>query len=295
MERFICKDVPQNMRVGAMVGDGTMSLRVSHALRDVWSWKRRARRHLKGANGELELSKSNSKARSSISCAYRLNLANIYRFAAALGRMGIRAIEAFTDPEIPTCFSLYHRRTVDFSGRRFSTYRGFLPKQLVLQRKNLTICLGAHGQRILFSDTENLKAIGILVEGENEQIFIVKANHEIILSAGAIATPQLLLLRQVAQKTQLLTVSGVGPKDHLADVGIPCIHDLPGVGSTLVIFPPCLRNFLIKLARSRSCFSQFPHPLTRLHALLASESYRCDHQFNTILSIWHRFPFEHRL
>jgi hypothetical protein len=32
--------------------------------------------------------------------------------------------------------------------------------------------------------------------------------------------------------------SGVGPKEHLRDVGIPCIHDLPGVGSTLVRITP---------------------------------------------------------
>jgi len=31
--------------------------------------------------------------------------------------------------------------------------------------------------------------------------------------------------------------SGVGPKEHLREVGIPCIHDLPGVGSTLVRIP----------------------------------------------------------
>ena len=109
--------------------------------------------------------------------------------------MGVPAIEAFTDPETPTCFSLHHRRTVNSHGRRCSTYRGFLPKTLALQRKNLTICVGAYVQRILFSDNKDLKAIGVLVEGESKQMFIAKAKHEIILSAGAIVTPQLLLLR----------------------------------------------------------------------------------------------------
>ena len=109
--------------------------------------------------------------------------------------MGVPAIEAYTDPETPTCFSLYHRRTLDSYGRRCSTYKAFLPKTLVQHRENLTICLGAYVQRILFSDTDKLTATGVLVEGDNKETFIIKAKHEIILSAGAIVTPQLLLLR----------------------------------------------------------------------------------------------------
>ena len=53
----------------------------------------------------------------------------------------------------------------------------------------------------------------------------VMANREIILSAGAIQSPQLLML------------SGIGPKDHLKEVGIPVVHDSPGVGQNLQDHP----------------------------------------------------------
>lgn len=111
--------------------------------------------------------------------------------------MGVTTLEAYTDPETPTCFGIYPRQTLDAAGRRCSTYHAFLPKHLVRQRKNLTICLGAHVQRILFENgTKGLTATGVLVEGADKQLFTVQAKHEIILSTGAIVTPQLLLLRQ---------------------------------------------------------------------------------------------------
>lgn len=49
----------------------------------------------------------------------------------------------------------------------------------------------------------------------------VKVNREIIVAAGAIQSPQLLML------------SGIGPKDHLKEMGIPLVHDAPGVGGNL--------------------------------------------------------------
>ena len=153
------------------------------------------------------------------------------RFVNALTRLGVPALETYSDPDTPTCFGLYHRRNVDAWGRRVSTYHAFLPKSLVRQRKNLTIILRADVQRILLSnDANSLRATGILVEGSDPMCgFTVMAKHEIIICTGAIVTPQLLLL------------SGIGPKEHLTELGKPCVHDLPGVGSTLVttlkIFP----------------------------------------------------------
>ena len=70
--------------------------------------------------------------------------------------------------------------------------------------------------RILF---QGKRATGVEVESGGER-FIVEG-EEIILSSGAIASPQLLML------------SGVGPADHLSSVGIQVVQDLPGVGQNL--------------------------------------------------------------
>ena len=110
-------------------------------------------------------------------------------------RLGVPPLEAFVDPNSPTCFGIYQRRCLNAAGRRSSTYHAFLPKTLVRQRENLTICLGAHVQQIQFSHDNSMRATGLLVEGDNHKFYTVRANHEIILCAGAIVTPQLLLLR----------------------------------------------------------------------------------------------------
>jgi choline dehydrogenase len=100
------------------------------------------------------------------------------------------------DNDAPTCFGLHQRRSLDASGRRCSTYHAFLPKNVVQQRKNLTIVLGAYVQQILFdNDATSLRAKGLLVEGKERSLFVVQAKHEIIVCGGAIVTPQLLLLR----------------------------------------------------------------------------------------------------
>lgn len=152
-------------------------------------------------------------------------------------RLGVPHLEAFVDPNSPTCFGIYQRRCLNAAGRRSSTYHAYLPKTLVRQRENLTICLGAHVQQIQFSHDSNLRATGILVEGKNHKFYTVRAKQEIILCAGAIVTPQLLLLRYSFIE-KVSNNSGIGPKDHLSAVHKPCIHNLPGVGSTLVIPAP---------------------------------------------------------
>ena len=83
-------------------------------------------------------------------------------------------------------------------------------------RLNLTIRGNVMARRILF---DGKRATGVQVESDGE-IFTVEGD-EIVLSAGAIASPQLLML------------SGVGPADHLRSLGIPVVHDLPGVGQNL--------------------------------------------------------------
>ncbi|MCI0788880.1 MAG: mycofactocin system GMC family oxidoreductase MftG, partial [Chloroflexi bacterium] len=84
------------------------------------------------------------------------------------------------------------------------------------RRLNLTIKADVLAHRIIFDGD---RAVGVDVESRGE-MFIVEGS-EIILCAGGIASPQLLLL------------SGVGPAAHLRELGIPLVKDLPGVGQNL--------------------------------------------------------------
>ena len=84
-------------------------------------------------------------------------------------------------------------------------------------RPNLAVETGAHATRVTFADG---RATGVeFVQGG--QARRVRARREVILAAGALQSPQLLLL------------SGIGPGAHLAEHGIPVVRDLPGVGENL--------------------------------------------------------------
>ncbi len=97
---------------------------------------------------------------------------------------------------------------------RFSTNIGYLSQSR--HRLNLTIRPKCTAHRVLF---DGPRATGVLVESEGE-MFTVEG-REIVVSAGAIASPQLLML------------SGVGPRDQLDALGIPVVKDAPGVGQNL--------------------------------------------------------------
>lgn len=103
-------------------------------------------------------------------------------------------------------------------GVRFSTALGYLG--MARHRLNLTVRPNCHVKRILF---DGKRAGGLEVESGGET-FNVEAG-EIVLSAGAVGSPHLLLL------------SGVGPADQLGDLGIPQVSDLPGVGKNLKDHP----------------------------------------------------------
>lgn len=114
--------------------------------------------------------------------------------------------------EKQTGFALYQytmRR-----GARCSTAKAFL--RPIRLRKNLHISLYSHVTKVLI-DKRTRRAYGVeyIRNGQKRRIFATK---EVILSAGAINSPHLLML------------SGVGNKQHLEEKGIQVIHDSPGVG-----------------------------------------------------------------
>jgi len=96
--------------------------------------------------------------------------------------------------------------------RRSSTATAYL--RPARGRANLTVRTGVQVRRVVI---EAGRAVGVALQDGS----LERAGREVILSAGAIGSPWLLML------------SGIGPADHLAEVGVPVIRDVPGVGSDL--------------------------------------------------------------
>ena len=98
----------------------------------------------------------------------------------------------------------------------------------VRHRLNLTVRGGMTVRRVVFESgpAGSPRAVGVEVESGGE-VFTVEG-EEVALCAGGIASPQLLLL------------SGVGPADHLEEMGIPVVLDSPGVGRNLRDHPMAL-------------------------------------------------------
>jgi len=101
------------------------------------------------------------------------------------------------------------------NGERFSAAKAYLTPNL--DRRNLTVFTGAHTTRVLF-DGRRATGVEFRRDGRLEQI---GARHEVLMAAGTLQTPQILML------------SGVGPGAELAKFGIDVVHDLPGVGRNL--------------------------------------------------------------
>lgn len=100
------------------------------------------------------------------------------------------------------------------NGRRSSTARAFL--RPALKRPNLTVVTRAHATRVLLKGT---RAVGVEYERRGAAVQVV-ADREVILAGGTFNSPQLLML------------SGIGPADHLREMGIAPVVDLP-VGKNL--------------------------------------------------------------
>ena len=106
-------------------------------------------------------------------------------------------------------------------GRRSSTYQAFLAGEPE-SRPNLTIITGAQATRVILADDgRQIAATGVEYRTAAGETATVHAGKEVILSAGAIGSPQLLLL------------SGVGPRQELESVGVSCLVDAPHVGKHL--------------------------------------------------------------
>lgn len=100
-------------------------------------------------------------------------------------------------------------------GERHSAADAYLKP--VLDRPNLTTQTNAHVTRVNF---EGVRATGVTYHQDGETVQVI-ADEEVLISGGAVNSPQLLML------------SGVGPADHLREYGIEVVADRQGVGANL--------------------------------------------------------------
>ena len=129
-------------------------------------------------------------------------------FIAAAGQLQLRPCPDFNAPE-PEGMGLYQVTQKD--GRRHSTARAFLAP--MAERRNLVTLTDTQVDRVL---VEQGRAVGVVAGGRS-----LRCREEVILSAGAIGSPDILLR------------SGIGAGADLVAAGLPVLHDLPGVGRNL--------------------------------------------------------------
>lgn len=129
-------------------------------------------------------------------------------FIKAAAHLGLRRNDDFNGREFEGV-GIYNVTQKD--AKRLSSYRAFVAP---LQRPNLTVLTDRQVGRLLL---EGERVTGLeLRSGER-----LHASREVILTAGALGSPQILL------------ASGIGPAAELKAAGIPVKHDLPGVGKNL--------------------------------------------------------------
>jgi choline dehydrogenase-like flavoprotein len=129
------------------------------------------------------------------------------------------------------------------AGRRWSASDAWL--RPALRRKNLTLRTGSLALRV---QTEGGRAVGVEV-ATNEGAKTIRARREVILSAGAVNTPQVLML------------SGIGPAEHLREHGVEVLVDNPNVGAHYQDHPFFLLNFE---TTARGTLAEAEHPLQLL-------------------------------
>jgi choline dehydrogenase len=109
-------------------------------------------------------------------------------------------------------------QTTTRDGKRASTYHAFLEGE-VEQRATLDVICGAHATRVVLDgDGDGLRATGVEYRSADGEVIVATAEREVILCAGAVGSPHILML------------SGVGPRAELEAVGVTCRLDAPEVG-----------------------------------------------------------------
>ena len=118
------------------------------------------------------------------------------------------------------------------NGCRESGATAFLEK--ALERKNLVVRTGAHVRQINFDESQAASGVTYNLVGDDSDMSfspVLAEGGEVILTGGAIASPQILM------------ASGVGPKSHLEEMGIPVVANVAGVGENLQDHPAAVVSY----------------------------------------------------
>lgn len=150
----------------------------------------------------------------------------LYESMFAAGKqMGLDCVDDVNGPNGRGVIGYFPRTIAD--GKRWSSAQAFL--QPALNRPNLTVFTLTLVDKIVFEGT---RAVGVRCSGQHAGEF--RASKEIILSAGGIASPQ------------LLQVSGIGDPQHLQKIGVATVHSSPSVGRNLIEHSVLSMQFRIK-------------------------------------------------
>jgi choline dehydrogenase-like flavoprotein len=145
---------------------------------------------------------------------------------AASEAVGIPYVPDYNGPEQDgaSLFQVTQKR-----GRRWSAADAYL--RPAMSRPNLEVITGAH---VLGLELDEGRVTGVRYRAGRRGEQVTRPEREVLLCAGAIASPQLLLL------------SGIGPADELTAVGVEVRHELPGVGKNLQDHPFLPVNFEVR-------------------------------------------------
>ena len=210
-----------------------------------WGWNDVLPYFLKSENNELGPSEFHNDKGPITVTNKKINLKMLEEFQNAAEEMGIPRTEDFnTGDNFGIGYFQFTTSRQKLLKLRCSAAKGYLNP--VKDRSNLKIVVNAHVQKINF---EGKKAVGVSYYIKNK-LNTVKANGEVILSAGSIGSPQ------------ILQVSGIGEEQKLQKHGINLIHELKGVGKNLqdhLMFRPVYKVKNLKSLNSKinSLFGNF--------------------------------------
>ncbi|KAH9926550.1 alcohol oxidase [Epithele typhae] len=130
----------------------------------------------------------------------------------AMHKSGVPRIEDANAPDVPAAHTALLDVIQDSGYRRHSAFLAFLPPKLTICPNSVVCRDGVRATGVHFETLNSRKA---------DFRYVAKARREVIVCAGAIGSPQVLML------------SGLGPNAHLEEKGVAVVVDLPAVGSHL--------------------------------------------------------------